>query len=103
MPPKIETTAESLAAVKSELEKMTEQAPDGNELAAFFAENKKLIQTLLDRGHKRQAICDVLEKHGIKITTATLRKYIGGKKYGPRKPRETKENAGTKTPQTETE
>lgn len=103
MPPKIETTAESLAAVKSELEKMTEQAPDGNELAAFFVENKKLIQTLLDRGHKRQAICDVLEKHGIKITTATLRKYIGGKKYGPRKPRENKESTSSKTLQTDTE
>jgi hypothetical protein len=103
MPPKIETTAESLAAARAELEKMTDQAPEGNELAAFFAENKKLIQTLLDRGHKRQAICDVLEKHGIKITTATFRKYIGGKKYGPRKPRDAKEQASSKTPQTDTE
>ena len=103
MPTKIEIKPEALAQAKADLEKLTEQAPEGNELAAFFAENKKLIQTLLDRGHKRQAICDVLEKHGIKITVATLRKYIGGKKYGPRKPREAKETANNQTPQTDTE
>ena len=88
MPPKIETTSEALAAAKAELEKMTDQAPEGNELAVFFNENKKLIQSLLDKGWKRQAICDALAKHGIKITSATLRKYVGGRKNAPRKSKE---------------
>lgn len=86
MPPKIEVTAEALAAAKADLEKMSEQALD--ELSAFFNENKKLIQSLIDKGWKRQAICDALVKHGIKITPATLRKYIGGRKNAPRKGKE---------------
>lgn len=97
MPPKIEVTTEALTAAKAELEAMVEQAPD--ELSAFFMENKKLIQTLLDKGWKRQAICDALAKHGIKITPTTLRKYIGGKKYSPRKPRDAEQKNSSTTPE----